>query len=55
MTGGSLVYVQEALGKMAGFLVGWMVWVTYLVGWAILLPEGAEVSASKTSAPNLSR
>jgi amino acid transporter len=35
-TGGPLVYVQEAMGKTAGFTVGWMVWVTYLAGWAIL-------------------
>lgn len=35
-TGGPLVYVQEAMGKTAGFSVGWMVWVTYLVGWAVL-------------------
>ncbi len=35
-TGGSLVYTQEAMGQTAGFTVGWMVWVTYLVGWAIL-------------------
>lgn len=35
-TGGPLVYVREAMGKTAGFSVGWMVWVTYLVGWAVL-------------------
>jgi amino acid transporter len=35
-TGGPLVYAQEAMGKTAGFTVGWMVWVTYLAGWAIL-------------------
>lgn len=35
-TGGPLVYAQEAMGETAGFTVGWMVWVTYLVGWAIL-------------------
>ncbi|MDP8939227.1 MAG: APC family permease [Actinomycetota bacterium] len=35
-TGGPLVYVGEAMGKTAGFSVGWMVWVTYLVGWAVL-------------------
>lgn len=35
-TGGPLGYVGEAMGKTAGFSVGWMVWVTYLVGWAVL-------------------
>lgn len=35
-TGGPLVYTEEAMGKTAGFTVGWMVWLTYLVGWAVL-------------------
>ncbi|MDQ3284886.1 MAG: APC family permease, partial [Actinomycetota bacterium] len=35
-TGGPLVYADEAMGKMAGFTVGWMVWVTYLIGWSVL-------------------
>jgi len=35
-TGGPVVYAREALGPLAGFSVGWMVWVTYLLGWAIL-------------------
>ena len=35
-TGGPLVYAQEAMGKTAGFTVGWMVWVTWLSAWAIL-------------------
>ena len=26
-TGGPLVYADEAMGKMAGFTVGWMVWL----------------------------
>ena len=26
-TGGPLVHAQEAMGKMAGFTVGWMVWI----------------------------
>lgn len=35
-TGGPLVYADEAMGKTAGFIVGWMVWVTYLIGWSVL-------------------
>jgi basic amino acid/polyamine antiporter, APA family len=35
-TGGPLVYAEEAMGKTAGFTVGWMVWVTYLIGWSVL-------------------
>jgi len=35
-TGGPVVYTREAFGTLVGFTVGWMVWVTYLVGWAIL-------------------
>ena len=35
-TGGPLVYAREAMGQTAGFTVGWMVWLTYLLGWALL-------------------
>src|SRR5215210_6282275 len=28
-TGGPLVYAQEAMGKTAGFTVGWMVWTIF--------------------------
>lgn len=35
-TGGPQVYAREAMGRLAGFSVGWMVWLTYLAGWAIL-------------------
>lgn len=35
-TGGPLVYAREAMGRAAGFSVGWMVWLTYLAGWAVL-------------------
>ena len=35
-TGGPLVYADEAMGKTAGFTVGWMGWVTYLIGWSVL-------------------
>jgi basic amino acid/polyamine antiporter, APA family len=26
-TGGPLVYAEEAMGKTAGFTVGWVVWI----------------------------
>jgi APA family basic amino acid/polyamine antiporter len=35
-TGGGYVYTQEAMGKTVGFSVGWMAWLTYLLGWAAL-------------------
>lgn len=35
-TGGPVVYAEEAMGRTAGFTVGWSVWLTYLVGWAVL-------------------
>ena len=36
-TGGPLVYVEEGLGRPAGFTVGWAIWLTYLIGWAVLI------------------
>jgi APA family basic amino acid/polyamine antiporter len=35
-TGGPSVYAEEGLGATAGFTVGWMVWLSYVVGWAAL-------------------
>lgn len=35
-TGGPVVYAREAMGRTAGFTVGWMMWLTYLAGWAVL-------------------
>jgi APA family basic amino acid/polyamine antiporter len=35
-TGGSYVYTERALGKTAAFTVGWMSWLTFVVGWASL-------------------
>ncbi|QQE77167.1 APC family permease [Alicyclobacillus sp. SO9] len=35
-TGGSYVYARQGLGKTAGFSVGWMAWINYVVGWAVL-------------------
>lgn len=35
-TGGPVVYAGEAMGRTAGFTVGWSVWLTYVIGWAVL-------------------
>lgn len=35
-TGGSYVYTRRALGAEVGFSVGWMAWLNYVVGWAVL-------------------
>ncbi|HHT9110853.1 MAG TPA: APC family permease [Candidatus Brocadiaceae bacterium] len=33
-TGGAYLYTKEALGPFAGFLVGWMMWLSSIIGWA---------------------
>lgn len=33
-TGGAYLYVQHAFGPRCGFLVGWVMWLSGLVGWA---------------------
>ncbi|OOP57370.1 MAG: hypothetical protein AYP45_04285 [Candidatus Brocadia carolinensis] len=33
-TGGAYLYAREALGPIAGFLVGWMMWLSSIIGWA---------------------
>lgn len=33
-TGGAYLYAREALGPFAGFLVGWMMWLSSIIGWA---------------------
>nr|WP_243239646.1 APC family permease [Sulfobacillus harzensis] len=35
-TGGPYVYAEEAFGALPGFAVGWMSWVTFVLGWAAL-------------------
>ncbi|RIV26096.1 APC family permease [Alicyclobacillaceae bacterium I2511] len=35
-TGGAYAYATAAMGETLGFTVGWMAWLTYLVGWAAL-------------------
>lgn len=33
-TGGAYLYAKDALGPFAGFLVGWMMWLSSIIGWA---------------------
>ena len=33
-TGGAYLYARDAFGPFAGFLVGWMVWLSSIIGWA---------------------
>ncbi len=35
-TGGSVVYAEKAMGKTVAFTVGWMGWLTFVIGWASL-------------------
>lgn len=35
-TGGPIVYAEEAMGRTAGFAVGWMGWLTFVAGWGAL-------------------
>lgn len=33
-TGGAYLYTREAFGPCAGFIVGWMMWLASIIGWA---------------------
>jgi basic amino acid/polyamine antiporter, APA family len=33
-TGGAYLYAKDALGPFIGFLVGWMMWASSIIGWA---------------------
>ena len=33
-TGGAYLYARDAFGPFVGFLVGWMVWLSSIIGWA---------------------
>mgnify|MGYP006350194907 FL=1 len=33
-TGGAYLYAKEAFGPFAGFLAGWMIWLSSIIGWA---------------------
>ena len=51
-TGGPLVYAEEAMGKTAGFTVGWMVWIVRPSG---LLRNWASGMACLLGNPHSSR
>lgn len=42
-TGGAFVYARDAMGPFPGFLVGWIVWVAAVLGWASVATGFAEV------------
>lgn len=33
-TGGAYLYARDAFGPLVGFLVGWMMWLASIIGWA---------------------
>ncbi len=33
-TGGAYLYARDAFGSCVGFLVGWMIWLSSIIGWA---------------------
>ena len=33
-TGGAYLYARDAFGPFTGFLVGWMMWISSVIGWA---------------------
>ncbi len=33
-TGGAYLYARDTFGPMVGFMVGWMIWISSIVGWA---------------------
>lgn len=33
-TGGAYLYARDAFGPFVGFLVGWMIWLSSIIGWA---------------------
>jgi basic amino acid/polyamine antiporter, APA family len=33
-TGGAYLYVRKTLGPFAGYLVGWQIWLSSIIGWA---------------------
>ncbi len=35
-TGGTYLYARDTFGPMIGFMVGWMVWLSAIIGWAAM-------------------
>lgn len=50
-TGGSFIYTERAMGKTVAFTVGWMSWLTFVIGWASL--SNGLVSYLSTLAPGI--
>lgn len=47
-TGGAYLYARDAFGPFAGFLVGWIVWLAAVLGWASVMTAFAAVAATQT-------
>ncbi|MFQ5963035.1 MAG: APC family permease [Candidatus Scalinduaceae bacterium] len=35
-TGGAYLYARDAFGPLIGFMVGWMIWLSAIIGWATM-------------------
>ena len=35
-TGGAYIYAKNTFGPMIGFMVGWMMWLSAIIGWAAM-------------------
>ena len=35
-TGGAYIYAKNTFGPMIGFMVGWMMWLSAIIGWAVM-------------------
>ena len=35
-TGGAYIYARNTFGPMIGFMVGWMMWLSAIIGWAAM-------------------
>ncbi len=35
-TGGAYIYARNTFGPMVGFMVGWMMWLSAIIGWAAM-------------------
>ena len=35
-TGGAYLYARDTFGPMIGFMVGWMIWLSAIIGWATM-------------------
>ncbi|OHB35171.1 MAG: hypothetical protein A2Y08_04085 [Planctomycetes bacterium GWA2_40_7] len=35
-TGGAYIYARNTFGPMIGFMIGWMMWLSAIIGWAAM-------------------